>query len=223
MLLCWFFVALFVVVLQGKFLEYQWAPIYPPLVAISALGFWNLASSRGERTALPAIGYAPAAAILSICMLRLAYEPLGDLRKWVKFMTGQTTAENYYKEFGHEDDPFSAGDDMAAQYIVSHTAKTDPAVVFGNNATITFLSARPNPTRFVFAMPLTRTTGMREGYRKEYLEKLNATPPTYIVVDMAYAGPIAGAVEDFPEFAQFLSENYELEKQFGLDVYHKRG
>jgi hypothetical protein len=225
MLVGWFGVALFAVVLQGKFFEYHWAPIYPPLVAVSAMGLWLLVNPRAERQATGAsIENVPAAIILAVCVMGLAYGPMTDIRLWIGFMTGRTSVEDYHKEFGHADDPFSAFDDIAAaQYVASHTQETDRVLVFGNNATINFLSARQNPTRFVFGLPLTRPGGMRDGYRKEFLDKIASAPPAYIVVGMAHSGTTAGALRNFPEFVQILAERYALETTIGhLDVYRRR-
>lgn len=84
-------------------------------------------------------------------------------------------------------------------------------------------SGRPNPSRFVFGMPTTRSGPgpYRQQYRREYVETLSASPPKYLVVGLPHQrADKAKELSRFPELEAFLQSNYQLETQIGfLDVY----
>jgi hypothetical protein len=130
--------------------------------------------------------------------------------------------EKYYAS--HVAGKFVAGDDMkAAAHIRERTTSTDTLAVFGNNAGITFLSGRHNPTRFIHALPLTEGGGgsAQSDYRLEYITGLRQNRPTYFVVGTQWGSASKEeALNDFPVLQDFLDNEYYLEKRIGyLDLY----
>jgi hypothetical protein len=221
LLLVWAACAVFGTALQGKFFVYHWTPLYPPLVMLAAYGTWHAVSQSGS---VGAQRLAVAAA--AVAMGSVAISPASDVGDLVAVAAGRTSVQDHYRRFGHENDPFVAGDDLeAARFIREHSDPEDPVVVFGNNATVGFLSGRPNSTRFVFGMPLTRWVagGQRSAYREEFLADLRRQPPLYIVVGMAHGGTKEAALADFESFAALLDSAYTLQRRIGsLDVYRRR-
>jgi hypothetical protein len=121
-------------------------------------------------------------------------------------------------------DDYNAGDNMqAASYIRERTRESDTVAIWGIDATITFLSGRSNPTRFVYAMPLTRGGANSHllRYRREYMTAISARPPRYFVVGQPHNSTDKAAVlRSFPELAGFVGDHYRLEQQIGfLDLY----
>src|SRR5262249_31224156 len=102
----------------------------------------------------------------------------------------------------------------------------DTVAVFGNNADITFLSGRPNPTRFVHALPLTEggLDPSQAEYRGEYITGLLQRRPAYFVMGNQWgATNKTTALRDFPALQQLLDDGYQLERRIGsLDLYRIR-
>ncbi|MGH7823440.1 MAG: ArnT family glycosyltransferase [Candidatus Binatia bacterium] len=223
----WLAAALICVALQGKFWIYHWLPIYPPLVVLAGVGIQALLQARHSTSARgPQSGFEPGRtlALLTAVLFvgQLSILPARDVLRSLRMLTGSMTAEEYYQE--HVEWKYVAGDEIkAARYLRAHTTEKDEVVVWGNDATINFLSGRTNPTPFVYAMPLTRDppNELRSAYRRKFLTALRERPPAYVVVGLPHASSDKEAVlRAFPEFERFLRERYRLEMRFGfLDLY----
>ncbi len=191
-LLTWVAVALFCVVLQGKFYVYHWIPAFAPFAVLAGCGLWALVTD-----ALPAFSKFPsraarifAVAAAVITFAQLAITPGFDVIQWLKLMSGGITGDEYYGSYQRT--KYVAGDNMqAAGYIRSRTDDQDEVAIWGNEAIITFLSGRQSPTRFVFSMPLTYggPSAIRSAYRREYISQLRRGRPIYIVVGMPWEYP----------------------------------
>lgn len=215
----WLGIALFCVALQGRYWTYHWIPTFPPFVVLGTFGLWKLANSRLDRSASPHVFALIAAALF---LIQVMGSPALDVKEWLLFMSGSKTYSEYYR--GFKEWEYVAGDNMeAARYIRDRSSDSDGVTVFGNDATVRFLSGRPDPTRFVFAMPLTRDGSFRGTYRGEYLSDLSKKPPLYFVVGLPYASTDKAAVlNDFFELLEFLQNHYRLERQIGfLDLYRR--
>jgi hypothetical protein len=227
-LITWLFIALLCVALQGKFFTYHWIPTFPPLAVLGGVGLWTLARAALKNKVnndfrfsfYPVYAFTLIAAVLLFG--KLAESPALDVARWLQYVSGKTTHDEYYASFVKG--PYVAGDNIkAARYIRDRTDDADGVVVWGNEATICFLSGRENPTRFVFAMPLTRGKpgAIRSAYRLEYMNRLRESPPVYFVVGMQH-GPLdkKKSLREFPELATFLRSRYRLETQIGfLELY----
>jgi len=219
-LLTWLGVALFCVAIQGKFWVYHWTPTFPPFAALAGIGLWNLSrsASSGIASGLPL-------AVFSALLFfgQVAASPTVDVGRWLQFMTGMKTRTQYYSQYVRRF--YVASDTMeASAYLKERTSPSDTIAVWGNEATINYLSERQNPTRFVFAMPLTAVGSaiLRANYRKEYMAAFNTHPPRYFVVGQPHDGSPdkAAVLREFPELDSFVRDHYSLERQFGfLDLY----
>jgi hypothetical protein len=120
---------------------------------------------------------------------------------------------------------YRAGDQSAAaRHIRERTSPDEGVFVWGNDATVRFLSDRPNPSRFTYSMPLAIEGSLRERYRDDLMGELAAMPPTYIVVGMPWRAAVTKDQElaDFPELAAYIADGYALETSIGfLDLYRR--
>jgi hypothetical protein len=224
----WITVALMCVAAQGRFYKYHWVVVFPPVLLLAAAGFDSLrVLSLGEgadwwHRAVRL--FSKIALMLAIAaFLKLTLVPAYGVGRWLKVMTGRIGFREYYAL--HVAGAFVAGDDMtAAAYIRERTSPDDTVAVYGNNAGINFLSGRRNPTRFVFALPLTQggQDSPRTKYRHEYMMALHRNRPVYLVVGVPWGALTKDkAVQDFPEFQTFLDESYQLERRIGsLELFH---
>jgi len=217
----WLGIALFCVALQGRYWTYHWIPTFPPFAVLGAFGLCKLVSSGSDRTTSARVFALIAAALF---LTQVMVTPVLDVKEWLLFISGSKTHTEYYEDFKEWE--YVAGDNMAAaRYIRDRSSDSDGVAVWGNDATVRFLSGRPDPTRFVYAMPLTQEASgsFRATYRREYISDLSEKPPLYLVVGLPYASTDKAAMLDgFPELLEFLQDQYQLERQIGfLDLYRR--
>jgi len=222
MMAAWLGVALFCLAIQGKFFVYQWIPTFPPFAVLSGVGLWRIANSTTDRASS---GFALAIVSAALFFSQTVVKPGVDVLRWLQLMTGATNSPAYYQRYVAW--RYVAGDNMAAaNYIRERTRDSDNVAVFGNDATINFLSGRANPTRFLMGMPLTSSgvDELRAAYRQEYMAGLRMQPPIYFVVGQPYdTADKAAVLRQFPELQDFLQVRYSLESQIGfLDLYRLR-
>lgn len=224
----WAAVALAGVVIQGKFFEYHWFPLFPPLVVLGAVGFYSVVGSFAAKTsdgAIESLRFLGRVTVLlsAIGLLQLATVSVSGVAQWLELVSGHTGREQYYA--AHHRGWFVAADDMeAARYIRERTKPSDGVVVFGNNSLINFLSGRANPTRFLTggALTLGARGSRRDAYRNEYITGLLKSPPTYLVLGSAFHGTKEQAIQEFPELEALLRERYSLETRIGyLDLFRE--
>lgn len=216
-LLAWLFAALFCVAIQGRLFVYQWFPLFAPLMVCAAFGAQALAVSDK--------GGAAGRAIVALCALfvaaQAALNPAREIAWWARMGAGSNA--QYLTRFQFQ--TYVASDEvLAAQYIRDHTRPEEGMFVWGIDATVAFLSDRPNPSRFTFNMPLSSAGTFREAYRQEVLTNLAAAPPTYIVVGSPWQTyrTKEDTLGEFPEFAAVLRNGYALERSFGyVDLYRR--
>ena len=229
LVITWAMVAVACVAAQGKFYKYHWMPLFPPLVILGAVGCYTLLMAMSEKTVGKSaeslkLLCAVSLSLTAFVVLQLSVVPATSVAEWLELVAGRIGSDRYYAS--HAAGGYIAGDDMkAARYIRERTQPTDGVAVWGNNALIGFLSGRPNPTRFVYAMPLTEggPRSPRDTYRREYMSALLKNPPAYFVVGVPWGSPHKDQVlHDFPELETLLHERYSMETQVGgLDLYHR--
>ena len=227
--LTWLLVALACVAAQGKFYKYHWLPLFPPLVLLGAVGCHALLQAISEKTGGKSLQSLRLLAAISLgltafVVLQLALAPASSVVQWLELVTGRISSARYYT--AHATGGFVAGDDMrAAAYIRSRTQPADGVAVWGNNALIQFLSGRPNPSRFLYAMPLTEggPGSIRDVYRQEYMHALLKNPPVYLVVGLPWGSMNKSqALQGFPQLERLLETRYFKETQIGgLDLYRR--
>ena len=218
----WLLGALAIVGMQGKFYRYHWTVIFPPAILLIGIAVDALMGPPTEPARRPTsatvLGWTAAAVILA----PLTIQPARDIGHWVRFATGIDTSSQYYARFRLGE--FSAADQMAAAtFIRTRTAATDRVATFGYEATLIYLSGRPNATRFSYALPLVgwrSSQASRDAYRREFMDALRVQP-AYVVVGPILVGGTQ-SIEVFPEFAEYLARGYVLERSFGaVDLYHR--
>jgi hypothetical protein len=216
----WLAATVFAVVAQGKYFPQHWFPVYAPLVLLAALGVHKLASSNGNASLFVAV-----AASLTFTTV-VCVPPFYDVAKSIYYLAVKRSPDSYYSSFHYFG--YNAEDERtAATYIKAHTKPDDGVFVWGNDATVGYLAERPNPSRFTFEMPLSLSGPYLEPYRAQAMRELCNHPPVYFVVGLNWAWFMGASKEqalaNFPQMATFLSQNYSLEKSFGvLDVYRNR-
>ncbi len=229
LVITWAMVAVACVAVQGKFYKYHWIPLFPPLVILGTVGFHKLLMAMSEKIEAKSaeslkLLCGVSVSLTAFVVLQLAIVPATSVGQWLQLMAGRIGSDQYYTS--HAAGGFVAGDDMkAARYIRERTQSTDGVAVWGNNALIGFLSGRANPTRFVYAMPLTEggPHSPRDAYRREYISALLKNPPAYFVVGVPWGSTHKDQVlHDFPELEALLHGRYTMETQVGaLDLYHR--
>ena len=225
LLITWAMVAVACVAIQGKFFKYHWIPLFPPLVILGTVGFYALLPAIFQESAkLVKVFYGMALSFAALAVLQLAIVPASSVHQWLQLMTGRIGIDQYYA--AHVAWTFVAENDIeAASYIRTRTQPAEGVTVWGNNALIGFLSGRANPTRFVFALPLTvgGPGSIRERYRREYLAALLKNPPAYFVVGMPWESSNKELIlHGFPELEGWLHSQYAMETRIGgLDLYRR--
>jgi len=217
-LVAWLGVAVALVFLQWKFYIYHWYIIYPPYVMAAALGIWALSA------AAPKLSHERIVALGTglLCLAYVAASPAHNVVRWTMYVAGIDSADTFYGRYQFY--AYHVRDEVAAAaYIAAHTTPDQGLFVWGNDATVSYLSGRPNPTRFTFDLPLSLDSPYRPQYRAEAMRALSENPPAYVVVGLPWSGNKAKTLPEFPEFVALLNERYVLDRSFGiLDVYRHK-
>ena len=227
-LLTWAAVAAAGVVLQNKFFDYQWAPLFPPIVILGAVGlhqalvaapsFSNVPGGGrenvDERTG-PGLGHVLFCAIL----LHASIQPASEVVNWTSYMVGLRDKAAYYDTFG-----VPGPDYRMVDYIESIGGPEDRLFIMGWNIEILYMTGRETVSRLGYSLPVWMGEGtpLREQYRAELMRDLTTRPPEMIVV-APQAKRLLGetvTLEDFFEFNEFLANQYDPEARFGdLELY----
>ncbi len=218
-LAAWLVISLIFVILQGKAYAYHWFVVYPPFIILAAFGLDALCRSN-PNSSYPRI----VVAIVGIVLFaHIGFVPARQIFRLGKFLTGSESAQSYYEKYTFRD--YVAADEIAAaRFLKEHSTPSDRIFIWGVDATLNYLSGRPNPTRFVFNMPLSMPSPFRADYRGEAMRKLHATPPAFIVVGAPWEWDKERALAEFPELEAFLKQGYALETSIGnLDLYRRAG
>ena len=217
----WLAIALGCVAIQGKFWFYQWVPAFPPFIVLGAVGLHRLATRDRVGSGGPLLAGISA----GLFLLQVLAVPTVDVARWLAYITGVQSPTDYYSSYFRRN-YVVANELEAAAYLRERTADSEAVLVWGNDATLTFLSGRPNATRFVFAMPLTRDVPgpFRPAYRQEYIASIRSRPPRYVVIGQPHDGSSDKDrdLRDFPELSSFIRLHYTLDRQIGfLDLYRR--
>lgn len=239
----WLGLGLLNVVVQGKYWQYQWLVIYPPLAVLAAVGVHGLVRLRAWRPAASAVETAVdpdatiatrtlPAAVMAVLFAGALFSPLLEIYRRVKAEVGLTNAQEYdtmqYGPYGRGPGSFVA----IARYLKSRTTERDEVLVWGTVQGINFLSGRRSPTRFAYLRALTdaRDSRFRPKYLREFFDNLRTKPPTYVVaVDEQWCGVVVRSgltsidhiafpmrcLSELPEFQRFVGERYAVERSFG--------
>jgi hypothetical protein len=236
----WLGLAVFCVIVQARFWEYQWLIVYPPLGVLAGAGVHAVLSLRRARalqsqqeSSNP--DFAPAlrslsTALLTVVFVAAVFPPALSVYRWTKIQMGLTSADQFEREnygpYGNGPNSFAA----ISKYIAARTSPDEGVFVWGTVQGINFLSGRRSPSRFSYTRALTHENPYREKYVREFFADMTATPPTYIVAiqegycDVPFlsglnrrdhiAFPLS-CLSKFPDFQRFVTEGYQLERAFG--------
>jgi hypothetical protein len=214
-------------VLQGKYFLYQWAPLYGPLAAFAGLGPAELrrllGGVTGDAAGRPGIQrWLPAAAVL-VTLLPLL--PVDGLAGWRAFAGGEAALDRHRARFfaGRPQGAFSPQAELElARYLREHTTPDDAITVWGSEPVVYYLSGRRSASRFGFTYPLIAGRGTRffDRYRVEFIRELEAAEPAYLVVADHDPHPLDAEtsqqhLREFPELMALLNASYLPERQIG--------
>jgi hypothetical protein len=209
----WLVIAFLTVVVQGKFFQYHWFVMYPPMVICAALGAH--AVLQGAQTSVMKVVVAGAVAMFA---LHVARPPLRDVVQWTKRIAGGSE-QAYFASYVFNE-TYSAADMVAAgRHIRERTKPEDGVFVWGNDAVIRFLAGRRDPTRFTHVLPIESPGPFMARYRAEMMQGLTTDPPAYIVVGGPWVSKQT-ALGFFPDFTALIAARYVLETTIGhVDLY----
>lgn len=220
----WLGLSFLVVMLQRKYLYYQWLPAmcavaFGTAVAIAALTrmSWRISARRNWSL------NAGVAVFLWLAFVFLPTPALHGL-KWLLLAVGHTPALKYYNnDFAFSSDNYFSYPSLRdlSAYVKSTSKPADTLQVWGWDPMINYLSARASPTRFGYDYPLLAAGRFREEYRQEFMRDLQARRPLYVAIaekDNNQMVPMssADAVQQFPQFRDFLHSEYRLDRKFGF-------
>lgn len=186
LLVAWVGIAALVVLIQGQFYAYHWLPVYPALATLTGLGVDRALTAwreRGRRGISVTDGTPMVIALAGVVIVLVgaALGPAARVYHWAKAETGLGGATFGENEFG----AFASHGSFAElmDYLRAHSGAHDAVVVWGSNAGINYLTGRPSPTRFGFVQPLVEEpdTELRRQYRDEFMRRLEAAAPLYVV------------------------------------------
>jgi len=223
-LVTWALLAVANVVVQNKFFDYQWAPLFPPVALFAAVGLHSLVASFSDPrpwvwTSAEGIGVAS----FLVLFLHASVRPLAEVANFAAYAVGlkDTTAFRY--GFGNPGPEY-----RMTRYLKEHSRPTDHLVVMGWNAAIQYETGLPAPSRHFYSLPfwMGEKSPLQARYRTEFMRDLQARPPEYVVVSTRQAARIVGravALEEFPAFFEFLRGGYRRVTEFDeLELYQRK-
>jgi len=214
----WFLTALLSVYLQGRLFFYHYLPLLPVFAVFGSLALAALMGLFRKRRAWQVLLMGAVGVALLACT---AYP--GRFLDLARVVTGATTLQDYWSDSRHSTPDFLLAEQLVlASYVRAHTEPDEHVLVWGLDPLVNFVAGRPSATRFVYNHLLTAEWSW-PGLRQEFIQELAADTPAVIVVAHRDALPWVtghgldsyGSLLEFPEFREFVAENYELEHRVG--------
>lgn len=208
--LLWFSLNVFIIIVQGKYFEYQFVPLVAPVALGGGLALRQLRDFR------------PAAAtvVLMTFILLFINDPLRSVKEWISYRSGKISRNQYDAHFVYlNKNHYDSGTiRLLATYVREHSTNTDTIQVWGFDAGINYLADRAAPSRFGYTYPLEigSKNPYLQGYRAEFLDKIHEKPPVYVLVPSQDAfGSMPASDQSFNEFTgfhDFVLARYNVEK-----------
>ncbi len=215
---CWWLTGLAVVVAQGRYFTYHWAPVSAALAVAAAVGCAQLLDAR-----------VPATVLAGALLLASAWAPVdAAVRRVVDAAGGELQYE----------DPFVKADFSAEKnqrisaWLRRRTEPGEAVLLWGYEPAIHFLSDRRSATRFGYTLPLIgegAAGSLVRKYRRELMADLRRRPPPWVVVVEGDGNPVLPApsrryLEDFTGLDRFIDDRYTEVARIGSDatVLHRR-
>jgi hypothetical protein len=215
-LIGWLVMAAGFVALQGRFYRYQLLPAFPPLVALTTIGFAAVLST--ERRA-PSRLRVFAFASLALVVFQLIRTPASDTLRAGGYAVGVIPEDRYYGGFAPLPS-FNAADQRAMVALLR--ARSDPGdrvAVLGYNAGVLYLADRRSATRFGLSYPFTHdsNTPLAARFRREFLDAIAADPPEWVLVGAIDGGRLSleRRLQSHPGLAAIITDQYCLVSEIG--------
>lgn len=223
-LIVWSGLAIANVVLQNKFFEYQWPPLFAPIVILGAVGLHAVVRGSTDDEPGPATGPAGrrlGIALFYVIFLHAALHPAFEVLNWGTYVAGLRGPAEYYDTFGVPGDDY-----RMAEHLRDVSEPGDRLFVMAWNAELHYTTDLDSPSRFGYSLPfwMGEGTEYQTEFRAEAMRDLRAAPPDYIVV-APQAVPLVGReveLAEFPEFVSFLEAGYHEDVSFGDLTLHVR-
>ena len=179
----WVLTASACVALQMRFWPYHRQVLNPALAVLGVVALARLARPGGVRTGWRRPLVLGVAALL---LVGVALPPAKQARRWLSYMTGRQTAEEYYGNFtGGDGRSWRLVEDFAvADYLRARTRPAESVLVW-TDPLVNYLADRPAPGRSVFHIPLTAIldSAARGRHRAELVEAMARERPAYLVIE----------------------------------------
>ena len=179
----WVLTASACVALQMRFWPYHRQVLNPALAVLGVVALARLARPGGVRTGWRRPLVLGVAALL---LVGVGLPPAKQARRWLSYMTGRQTAEEYYGNFtGGDGRSWRLVEDFAvADYLRARTRPAESVLVW-TDPLVNYLADRPAPGRSVFHIPLTAILDSvaRGRHRAELVEAMARERPAYLVIE----------------------------------------
>lgn len=199
---------------QNKYFGYHWQTVLPALSLLAGMG--TVALLQCVRPQLTRVHASVLAVVAAWCVLTGGTY----YRDAALLAGGRLPREKWLVRFG----PPGKGDysflaaQWASEYVRAQTSPQDRVLVWGFEPAVYLLSDRRAPTRFFFNVPVSAPF-VPEGWRREFLDDLENTPPTLVLVLRGDRIPHANGrrddsaaqLQDWPELEHWLLANYREE------------
>ena len=219
LLFTWIVLAASLVLLQGRWSPYHWAPLYPPMCIAAAIGLHRAWTANAS--ALPGAPFRLAAASLGLIGAFTLLGAVHYIRHWVVFVVHRTSVEQYESDFGQYPGGGTATDVRRAAELVRTQTRPADRVLVWTDPTVNVLSGRPSVGRFICWPPLVSWSPHASPppilvrYRSEFFRSLAEQPPVLVLMDRAaWRGGDSTAVYflpvRFPELLEWIDARYVL-------------
>lgn len=196
----WFAFALFAALLSSRPYPHYLLQIIPSL----ALAF-GLIKAKTREKFLPIISLA--VLLFSFAVFRFYFYPNTTYYlNFYQYLLHLKDKENYFTSFDSQANSLY----QTATFIKVRTQKDEPIFIWSNQPSLYALTNRPVVGRYTVAYHIIDFNGYQET-----ITNLKNQQPRYLVVDLEEKRP-------FPEFFNWLEQEYAFEKQLGtFQIYHR--
>jgi len=237
LVLLWLVAAFASLYAQGKFFNYHFLPVLPPLSIMAAQSLlrylrplWIRINNSGLRAVL--------VLLVTLGLVAPTTYPARFAEAFA-LVAGRESLRDYWEtgEFEYWEPPesdipgFSLGGQLAlVDYLQGQTDPTDTVFIWGSEPLIYFLTGRRIVSRHIAIYELASVWAPEE-WRRELIDELLASPPAlFIVVHNDHNLCVLGHNKDsyttfleFPALHEFVDRCYEFEARVDrFDVYRLR-
>ncbi len=229
--LCGWYVLCFLnVVIQRKFFEHHWIPVYVPLSIVSSLGMiYFFKNFKKHKKLFIVISFCTFIfSIIFFIRVNCFYKDS------VNYLLGKMPRTLYFSRFGRFPSKYDFSpntNEVLAGYIKQNTQAEDFIYIWGTHPEIYVLSNRRSASKFLMAHQLYCSWAPSK-WREDFLRELNKKiPRLFIVTKGDFFPEVSGVLKDswqqlkeFRQLNSFLADNYFLVKEIDMfSVYKRKG